>query len=234
MIPSHISKVCIGDAVLFHADCMDVLPMLDEVDCIVTDPPYGISQDDGLTTKWHKHYGRIDFGGWDSKFPYEVLKLFADSKAQTYYIFAPYQALGKLSEWSKNNGLQERVLWWLKTNPTRRNCQAYWAIPGEHIFYAKRPGANFTAEYKVGCFVHPTLNKEGMHPTQKPVDLIKAFIEASTDKKDVVADFYMGSGTTGVAALKLGRKFVGVEIESKYFDMAVERIKREHDQGKLF
>ncbi len=69
---------------------------------------------------------------------------------------------------------------------------------------------------------------------QKPVDVTELFIRASTDKSDTILDPFMGSGTTGVACARLGRKFIGIEIEPKYFDIACKRIEEAYRQGDMF
>lgn len=68
--------------------------------------------------------------------------------------------------------------------------------------------------------------KNKLHPTQKPVELMKILIENSSNKNDIVLDCFMGSGSTGVACLETGRRFIGIEIEKKFFDVAVDRIRK--------
>jgi site-specific DNA-methyltransferase (adenine-specific) len=75
---------------------------------------------------------------------------------------------------------------------------------------------------------------EHWHPTQKPIEVMRWIIEATTAPGDVVLDPYMGSGTTGVAALQSGRGFIGIELEPRWFAAAEIRIRRELDQGRLF
>jgi site-specific DNA-methyltransferase (adenine-specific) len=136
-----------------------------------------------------------------------------------------------LSKWADRNGWQQRVLWWKKTNPTRRNGDVYWSIPGEHCFFAKRSGATFNAKYDVGFFEYPV--QHGEHPTQKPVRLVAKLCEASSFPGSTILDPFMGSGTTGVACANLGRKFIGIEIEPRYFDIACARIRLAYEQPRL-
>ena len=82
------------------------------------------------------------------------------------------------------------------------------------------------------CVSNP--NNHSVHPTEKPIALMEWLIETYSNEGETVLDFAMGSGTTGVACARLGRKFIGVEICEKYFDIACERIDREYAQGKLF
>lgn len=68
--------------------------------------------------------------------------------------------------------------------------------------------------------------KDKLHPTQKPVELMKSLIANSSNEKDIVMDCFMGSGTTGIACIELNRKFCGVEIDKKYFEIAKSRIEK--------
>jgi len=78
-------------------------------------------------------------------------------------------------------------------------------------------------------------NMDGrVHPTQKPLDLMRWCIDKCKPDPQTILDPFMGSGTTGVAAIQLGRKFIGIEREPKYFDIACKRIEQAAAQGKLF
>ena len=217
-----------SDIVIYNAECRDILPLIPDksIDLVLTDPPYGVSQKCNFSANEIKKYGNTYFGDWDNNFPYEILKFLPISA--TYYIFCPYYVLGKLSDWADERKLLKRVLWWHKTNPTRRNGDTYWAIAGEYCFYAKQSGATFNAKYKVGFFEYP--NVIGKHPTQKPLKLISEFILASSNANDIVLDPFLGSGTTLVACKKLNRKGIGIEISEIYCKMAIERLR----QGVLF
>ena len=88
-------------------------------------------------------------------------------------------------------------------------------------------------KYKSNVLQHRK-DYSGLHPTQKPVSLIRDLIKTYSDAGEIVMDFAMGSGTTGVACIELGRKFTGIELDEKYFDIACERISRAERQGDLF
>ncbi len=210
---------------IYHGDCREILPSLPKVDLVLTDPPYGISQECGLTEVGMKRYGQVQFGDWDGSFPSWVLPLLPSTGAGSFYLFCPYQVLGELDKWADANSLQRRVLWWKKTNPTRRNGDVYWSIPGEHCFYAKRSGATFNAAYEVGFFESSNINRSN-HPTEKPLPLIARLCIASTDPGDMVLDPFLGSGTTAVAAKKLNRKCIGIEIEERYCEIAANRCRQ--------
>jgi len=84
-----------------------------------------------------------------------------------------------------------------------------------------------------GVWTFPVTNGAQV-PTQKPLELISSFVSDFTTPNEIVADPFMGSGTTGVAAVKLGRRFIGIERDERHFDIACQRIEQAHSQGKLF
>ena len=84
-----------------------------------------------------------------------------------------------------------------------------------------------------GNWIGPVISN-GDHPTGKPVDMVCSWVNRFTDRGGVILDPFMGSGTTGVAAIQLGRKFIGIEREPKYFEIACQRIEQAVAQGQLF
>lgn len=93
-----------------------------------------------------------------------------------------------------------------------------WKNPSQHIYYSRVKGNS---------------HEKTQHPTQKPIKLMKHFIEAYTDVGDTVLDFTMGSGSTGVACLETNRNFIGIELDEEYYNIASERIKESEKQRKL-
>jgi site-specific DNA-methyltransferase (adenine-specific) len=199
----------IGRATLYLGDCRDVLPTLEKVDAVVTDPPYGI----GITRSNRLAVSRGMGGGtWDDETPdlgfiYELA------------LVAPQTIM-----WGGNYfGLPATrcVLVWDKQNDDRdfADLEMAWTnIDGVARIFRMRP-----------------MNMDGgkVHPTQKPIDLMKWCI-AKLDNPGVILDPFMGSGTTGVAAVQMGRNFIGIEREPKYFDIACRRIEDAQRQGDMF
>lgn len=93
-----------------------------------------------------------------------------------------------------------------------------WKYPSQHIYYSRVKGNS---------------HEKTPHPTQKPVKLLKHFIEAYTDEGDTVLDFTMGSGSTGVACMETNRNFIGIELNTKYYEIAKKRIKSANEQRRL-
>ncbi len=210
-----MSKVTIGDATLYCADCMDVLPTLERVDAVITDPPYGIGADShaGKVENGWKQYGD---GGWDKDRPDK--KSFDEfmGKAKTIIVWGGNYFTDWLPpsmcwlSWDKGQdgfSLADFELAWTNQNKAARRINYPRAL---------------------------ALKDVKQHPTQKPVAVMRWCIEQVKADCQTILDPFMGSGTTGVAAIPLGRKFIGIEREEKYFDIAVKRIEQAVAQGQLF
>ena len=201
-------KVEIGNATLYLGDCMDILPTLDKVDAVITDPPYGIGFG-GKHTKWSANRGVV-LGNWDAEIP-DVSALLDLSENITIW-------------GGERFGLPVKRGWltWVKPDaaPTFASTEFAWRSvdkPARHFQYS----VSATNSERVG------------HPTQKPLALMKWCIEQAGNPR-LILDPFMGSGTTGVAAVQMGRKFIGIEREPKYFDIACKRIEQATAQGQIF
>mgnify|MGYP003294213411 CR=1 FL=1 len=116
----------------------------------------------------------------------------------------------------------EDTVSWYKINYLS-NCREYF------ISFCKGKKATFNSYYDKAFYQYPIVGgkERTIHPTQKPVDLLKYLIKTYTNEGDVVLDFTMGSGSTGVACLNTGRKFIGIELDEKYYNIALNRMKGE-------
>jgi DNA modification methylase len=212
-------EIIIGDCRLLLGDCLEIMPLLDKVDAVVTDPPYGI----GEAANKNKSRGSLavskDYGysEWDNKpCPPEAIKLM-QNKSQYQIIFGGnYFELPPTScylVWDKQNGKTDFA-----------DCELAWT----NLKKAVR---------KIEWLWHGMIRKGNdirQHPTQKPVGVMEWCINQLPDNTETILDPFMGSGTTGVACAKLGRKFIGIELDEDYFNIACERIKKAYDQPDLF
>jgi site-specific DNA-methyltransferase (adenine-specific) len=201
-------KEIIGNATLYLGDCRDILPTLGKVDAVVTDPPYGIGFG-AKHTKWSANRGVV-LGEWDSEIP-------------------DVSALLDISE--------NIIIWGGErfSLPVRR-CWLTWVKPDAAPTFASTEYAWTSWDKPARHFMHSisAMNAERIgHPTQKPLRLMKWCIDF-TPADSAILDPFMGSGTTGVAAVQMGRKFIGIEREPKYFDIAVRRIDDAQRQGDMF
>jgi site-specific DNA-methyltransferase (adenine-specific) len=206
-------KVVIGNAELWHGDCMEILPTLGKVDAVITDPPYGIGMDGGNVG--YKGFNDFEKLGWDRETPSE--------EAIRHVLAAGAKAI----LWGGN---------YFNLPPSR--CWLVWdkgaGFKNRSYAEAELAWASFDANVRV--FTYDPLArgdyKGKHHPTMKPVALMKWCIEHAGNSGTVL-DPYMGSGTTGVAAIQMGRSFIGIERERAYFDIACRRIEQAQAQGTL-
>jgi len=211
-------KVEIGDATLYLGDCMDILPTLDKVDAVITDPPYGINENSKKVANRAKlaipkDYGHFD---WDKSPPADELIELIITKGQFLAFFGGnYFNLPPTSCW---------LIWDKLNNDTDfADCELCWT---------NWPKAVRRLQWRWNGMIRQG-NEEREHPTQKPLGVMKWVIELCP-KTETILDPFMGSGTTGVAAIQMGRKFIGIEREPKYFDIACKRIEQAVAQGQLF
>jgi site-specific DNA-methyltransferase (adenine-specific) len=209
----------IGAATLYLGDCREVLPTLGKVDAVVTDPPYGINIDGQKGsnhkngTQLRKHHEKL---GWDSAPPDKEL-LQAVVTAGTWAIV-----------WGGNyfmEALPPQKAWlvWDKAQYglTMSDGELAWTNLPKVLRIKKMHRTHLWQD-----------NPE--HPTQKPLKLMKWCIGELPDNAETILDPFMGSGTTGVAAVQMGRDFIGIEREPKYFDIACKRIEDAQRQGDMF
>jgi site-specific DNA-methyltransferase (adenine-specific) len=211
------TPVIIGDATLYCGDCLDILAEPDHgpIGAVVSDPPYGVAFDTdytrfttgfGVERTTHKPVANDD-----KPFDPEPWLQF-----QEVILFGANCYSDRLPMGS-----------WLIWDKRFKNGSAFLA-DGEAAWMNKGHGIYLFSKTSQG-FVRPEPIE---HPTQKPVDLMMWCIERLQAK--TIVDPYMGSGTTGVACAKLGRKFIGIEIEPKYFDIACRRIEQAYAQPDMF
>lgn len=200
------------------ADNRDVLPTLPNVDAVVTDPPYGIGEGGGRqharlrpTAKWSNpkavNYAE---GGWDSAPPDSALIGLVIEAAPSVVLFGGnYFNLPPSRCW---------LVWDKETSGDFADCELAWT----NLDMAVR-----RIRYLWSGFKKYGYEERGQHPTQKPVGVMQWVLELATEPGHVVLDPFCGSGTTGVACLRLGRRFIGIELDSNYAAIAVERLEAE-------
>lgn len=200
-------KEIIGNATLYLGDCLEILPTLEKVDAVITDPPYGIAANKMTLGKGKKDFSRG--GDWDNERP-DVSWI--PTAAQWFCIWGGNYFADMLPPTND-------ILVWHKLNDGRSfsECEFAWTNAGKQSRIKS----------------HHWSGEEKQHPTQKPVQVMTWCMGFFMDAQ-IILDPFMGSGTTGVACMNLGRKFIGIEIEPKYFDIACERISQAQKQGRLF
>lgn len=208
-----MEKVTIGSAEIYLGDCREALAVLPQCDLILTDPPYGIGFA-AQPTRYQRANG-MQARDWDKETPPAWLFGLMAEKSKNQIIWGGnYYALPPSRGW----------LAWMKTGnaPSMADLELAWT------------SMDMNARWFEKSVKSASLEKLDMtHPTQKPIGLMEWCIDFVKDA-DVVCDPFMGSGTTGVACANLGKRFIGIEIERRYFDLACERIQRAQAQERLF
>ena len=204
--------VTIGRARLACGDCRDILPTLGKVDAVVTDPPYGIGFA-AQPTRYQRANGMVAVN-WDDSLPDLTLTLSAGDFVCVWG--GNYHALPVSRGW----------LAWIKEGnaPSMADLELAWTNRDMNARSFHKTVKSASLEKNL---------QEAAHPTQKPVSLMRwsiGFAPIAT----TILDPFMGSGTTGVAAVQMGRDFIGIEREPKYFDIACRRIEEAQRQGDLF
>jgi DNA modification methylase len=210
-----MNPVVIGNATLYCGDCRDILPTLEKVDAVITDPPYGVG---------------LEYGAYQDNAD-NLLDLSRSVTAMCRDL-AP---LVSITPGNLNQYLYARPTWtlcWFNragagSGPWGFSCWQPIMCYGPDPYLASGKGRR-------PDFIEwsETSEKNG-HPCPKPIGFMKRWINRVSIVGDIL-DPFMGSGTTGVAAMQLGRKFIGIEIEPKYFDIACERIENAQRQETLF
>lgn len=221
--------VQIGDAVLYQGRAEDVLPGLPPARLVVTDPPYRL-------TSGGKKSGHLKgkFGGGyvnngrmvpcDITWP-EIMALVAaalDPAGGDAYVMSDDKNLAAAEMAARTAGLKHhRHMVWAKGQGTPNR---WYMKSAEFALYLYLGRARTVNDCGAGQVFEFRPGTDTAHPTQKPVALMQAWIEQSSDPGDLVIDPFMGSGTTGLAALITGRRFIGIELVPEYFEISRRRL----------
>lgn len=225
--------------ILHKGDCREVLPRLRNegfrADLLLTDPPYNISSRTATIVsgkRFNKHYEpKFEFDHTIE--PEEWIPLAAECLKENavFVTFAAFQQVGRVMDILQDIGFRVRHLAaWRKLNPIPQLRKKQWATSLEHIVIATR-GKKYHYNWREGHHTDvieaPVVQgRERVHPTQKPVKVLKDIIRWWSFRGDTVLDPFAGSGSTGVAAVELGRSFVGIEVDEKWHRAASKRIPR--------
>lgn len=202
-----------GRHVIYNADCLEVLPTLEGVDAVVSDPPYGISATFGKVTRggkeWPTKHHNTPIAGDDKSFDPSPWLLFRECILWGANFYSSSLPCAGWLVWDKRPGIEDME--WTRSDAEIAFRKGSLTVRTfRHLWHGLCRGS------EVG---------EHHHPTQKPIALMQWCIGFT--KGETILDPYMGSGTTGVACIRTGRRFIGIEIDHKYCDIAVKRMEAE-------
>ena len=225
---------------LYKGDCLVNLENIKDnsIDLIVTDPPYIISRETNFNKGGgnESKYGSLsmDFGDWDKK-PLDIKLLIKEwyrilKDGGTLIIFYDIFKMQEIYDVALKYKLkQPRIGIWDKSNTVPINAKINYLSNCREYFISFCKGKKGVFNY-----TYPIVGGEERteHPTQKPLQLMCDIIKTNANENNVVLDCFMGSGTTGVAALKNNCDFIGIELDDKYFDIAQKRVEEELNKQK--
>lgn len=224
---------------VLRADSKDIIKRIPDnsVDLILTDPPYNLaSHSTGNIYLPGRAPMNNDVADWDrinfcpEEWADEFIRILKPTG--NLFIFTSYNQLGRWYNCLDHKFDTTNFMIWHKTNPAPKIFKAGFLNSCEMIFtcWNKKHTWNFISQAEMHNFVEspicmrPERLNNPKHPAQKPIKILKKIIEIASNKEDIIFDPFMGVGSTGIAALQLGRRFIGVEIDKSYFDAAKKRI----------
>jgi len=214
-----MKKVQIQNCVLYLADCFEVIDEVKDIGSVVTDPPYGMSYQSN-----HRKEKALKIKNDDSaSFANKIIEWSIENADHSLYLFGRWDNL-------YNYHKPKSLITWVKNNWSMGDLHHEHARQTEVLFFYPLKNHKFPSS-RPSDVVYCNRTKNEDHPTEKPVNLMMKILIWTEGK---IFDPFMGSGSTGVAAARMGREFVGVEFEEKYFDLACERIDAATRQPNLF
>ena len=251
----------IGNAVLYLGDCLEILPTLPKVEMIFTDPPYGHNNNNGdLIHAWEQALGQLPVRGSDHARPIandgpEANGLFKAVLPELNRVLAskgccccccccggggPDPQFARWSLWlDEVFDFKQMVIW----DKGPMGMGWHYRRSYETVLVVEKKGGSrwFDESDKIENIIRPgqygirkIIPQHDEHPTAKPPELAQHFIRLHTQKGETVLDPFMGHGSTGEAALRIDRRFVGIELDEEHFKAACERIENAQRQTRLF
>jgi site-specific DNA-methyltransferase (adenine-specific) len=225
----HVQQI--GNATLYLGDCREILPTLGKVDAVVTDPPYGVSGERNSKAADRGSPRKNDYDSFSDDADYvgsvavPVIEQLVGSGVRV--VLTPGNRCLTLYPSPDSFGAVYQ--------PASVGLQPWGRADAQPIlYYGKSPHAGKSLPGQRCSFVMTETAERNGHPCPKPIRFWTQLCNSASRDGETILDPFMGSGTTGVACAKLGRKFIGIEIDPGYFDIACRRIEEAYKQGDLF
>jgi len=202
---------------LYHGNCLDIMPELEPVDLVLTDPPYGIGN------KWVGGFSVAH--GWGSLKNEQETRNLWDSEIPRQEVFDYIFAISK-----------NQIIWGGNYfNLPASRCWLLWVKPERGFSLAEAEMAWTNQDNVIRVYDRHRHNKNKVHPTQKPTNLFVWCLNQSWSKQsNLIFDPFLGSGTTAIACERINRRWIGIEISEAYCEIAAKRIESERKQRKMF
>ena len=218
------------DIKLYCDDCLNIMKQIENesIDLMVTDPPYLIKyKTNHRKNKYHDFCSEIlndDNEQLIIDYIRECYRILKNNTAM--YMFCNCDKVDFFKKELENAGFKiKNMIIWVKNNWTAGDLKAQFGKQYEIIFLVNKGRKCFNGKRITDVWMFDRISgKKQLHQNQKPVDLLKQCILKHSDENDIIFDGFMGSGSTCVACIETNRKFIGVELDKKYFEIAKERI----------
>lgn len=242
--------VVIGDCTLYLGDCLDVLPLLSPVNHVITDPPFEeeahtkqrrTNGQKSINGKYHRELTSdpLSFPPITERVRERFSSLAANLASGWLLAFCQAEAVKKWADTFDDAGAKyKRAMIWVKPDglPQMSGDGPGMGYESMVLAWAGEGKSSWNGGGRHGVFNIPrgSDGEKPVHQTQKPLRLMKEIVSLFSNPNEIILDPFMGSGTTGIACAKMGRKFIGIELDEKYFDIACRRIEEAYRQTDLF
>ena len=208
---------------LMKGDCLERMKEIPDgsVDMVLTDPPYGMDFQSNYRNEKHSKIRNDKDLSWLIDWSNELFRVTADNTA--HYVFCSFHNIDKFKQALEQKFKIKNILVWEKNNTSMGDLKADFAPKYEMIIFIQKGRRLINGKRDPNIL---KFNKTGnkLHPTQKPIKLLEYLLTKFSDEGQTILDPFMGSGSTGVAAKNLNRKFIGIELDEAYFEIAKNRI----------
>ena len=209
---------------LYNGDCLEIMKDIKDksIDLIVTDPPYLIDyQSNYRKNKYKKIKNDIKAEELISNYFKECYRILKDNTAM--YSFCSWHNIDFFKREFEKYFKLKNIIVWNKNNTSMGDLKGSYAPKYEFILFGHK-GRKLINGFRYPDVLEAKRTGNKLHPTQKPIDLLEIFIKTSSNEGDTVFDGFMGSNSTGIASIKNNRKFIGIELDSNYYNIAKQRI----------
>ena len=210
---------------IYCGDCLELMKQMPDnsVDLVISDPQYGMNY---ISNRYKAGNPFGGITGDDDKYPAEMIPEFKRVARKAVFSFCRWDNLQEVDK-------PKSFIVWAKNNWTAGDLEHEYGRMWEGILFYPQENHSFKRRLPDVINFDRVPPTQLLHPTQKPVDLISRIIINNSDESDTICDPYCGSGTTAIAAIRTNRRYIGIDIEQKYVDIANKRIGYELQQTKL-
>lgn len=210
---------------LYNGDCLEVMKDIPDksVDMVLTDPPYLMNyQSNYRKSKYNKIENDKNNFDLIKKYFEECNRILKDNTA--VYCFCSWHNVDFFKKEFEKQFELKNIIVWEKNNKSMGDLKGAYAPKHEFILYGHK-GRRLLNGFRFPDILKAKRTVNKYHPTQKPVELLNTLLLNSSNENDIIFDGFMGSGSTGIACMNTNRRFIGIEKDKNYFDIAEKRIK---------